>query len=248
MHVGDSERRLLLNGLEAVGVSADEAAVGRVLRHLELVAEWNEKINLTAIKDAPGMIIKHAVDSAVLLGVADVPTGATVADVGTGAGFPGITLKCLRPDIRLVLVDSLQKRCKFLEAACTELFGGGALSTGSVRVVWGRAEEVGVKPEFREKADVVCARAVADLRILAEYCMPLVRVGGQFWAMKGPDVTLEVSGASLAIRTLGGELGQVASVELPGGAGGRSLIQVRKVSHTPKQFPRKAGTPEKSPL
>jgi len=246
--MGEAQRVLLLDGLKAVGVAADAAAAEKVLRHLELVAEWNEKINLTAIKDAPGMIIKHAVDSAVLLGVAEVPRAAMVADVGTGAGFPGVILKCLRPDIRLVLIDSLQKRCRFLEAACTELFGESSFRDGSVKVVWGRAEEVGRKAEFREQAEIVCARAVADLRILIEYCLPLARVGGEFWAMKGPEVTEELAGAGRAIRTLGGELGRVAAVELPAGAGGRSLIQVRKVAHTPKDFPRKAGTPEKSPL
>jgi len=243
----DAVRTLLRTELVRVGAAPSEEQLSRILRHLELVALWNERVNLTAITEPSEMVVKHAIDSASLLAVAKVSCGTRVIDVGTGAGFPGVILKCLHPDVRLVLLESLGKRCKFLEEACTELFGSPGTSQGW-EVVWGRAEEFGQKAGYREAFDLVTARAVADMRVLSEYCLPYARVGGQFVAMKGPNAGGEVSGAEPAIAVLGGDVGEVKRIELPLEAGARTLVVVEKRRATPNAYPRKPGTPAKTPL
>lgn len=235
---------LLTEGLGALGLTADDEAKRRVLRHLALVSTWNEQVNLTAVTEPVEMIWKHAVDSATLLQVADLKTGARLIDVGTGAGFPGIVAKALRPDLQLTLLESLQKRCRFLEAVGVELFPGDP----GYSVFWSRAEDGGRSAEHRERYEVATARAVADLRVLAEYCLPFVKVGGQFVALKGPAGEAEAEAAAKAIETLGGKIIELRKLSLPGGAGERVLIVVQKERPTPKAYPRKAGTPAKSPL
>jgi len=238
---------LLRQGLRGFGLDCDEASIAAIVRHLKLVAEWNERVNLTAVTAEREMVLKHALDSASLLSVVPLEPGSRVLDVGTGAGFPGITLKCLVPGIDLVLLESLAKRCRFLEAAAAELLPVLGNPMG-LRVVWGRAEDVGQQEEFREKFDVVVARAVAELRVLSEYCLPFCRLGGEFVAMKGPSVREELGAARRAIEILGGEVVEVREIELPEGAGSRSLVRIRKGKKTPKTYPRKAGVPAKRPL
>lgn len=238
---------LLRQGLVGYGLQPEEVAVAAIVRHLELVAEWNESVNLTAVTAERDMVIKHALDSAAVLGVVPLHAGQRVLDVGTGAGFPGLTLKCLVPGIDLVLLESLAKRCRFLEAAAAELLAIVG-NPGGLRVVWGRAEDVGRQEEFRETFDVVVARAVAELRVLSEYCLPFCRVGGEFVALKGPAVHEELEAAARAIEILGGEVAELRQVHLPEGAGSRSLVRIRKVKQTPTAYPRKAGTPSKRPL
>ncbi|MBP2019496.1 16S rRNA (guanine527-N7)-methyltransferase [Symbiobacterium terraclitae] len=240
-------RELLIRGLAALGVSATPTAAEAVLRHLDLVRTWNERMNLTAITEEREMIVKHALDSAAGLTVVKLGPGQRVLDVGTGAGFPGVVWKCLVPEIDLVLLESLQKRCRFLEEVGEEVVRllGGA---GSYRVVWGRAEDQGRVPEHRERYDVVTARAVAELRVLAEYCLPFVRVGGVFLAMKGPGLSAELGAAQNAVARLGGEVAEVRELELPEGGLRRSLVLIRKAAPTPKPYPRKAGVPAKNPL
>jgi len=240
-------RELLMRGLAALGVDAAPAAAEAVLRHLDLVRTWNERMNLTAITDEREMIVKHALDSAAGLTVLQLGPGQRVLDVGTGAGFPGVVWKCLVPEIDLVLLESLQKRCRFLEEVGESVvrpMGG----PGSYQVVWGRAEDQGRVAAHRERYDVVTARAVAELRVLAEYCLPFVRVGGAFLALKGPALGAELSAARGAIAKLGGEVAEVRELALPEGGLQRSLVLVRKVAPTPKLYPRKAGVPAKSPL
>lgn len=237
-------RALLTDGLESLGLKADDAAQGRVLRHLELVSTWNEQVNLTAVTDPQEMIWKHAVDSATLLTAVTPPEGASLIDVGTGAGFPGVIAKALRPDLQLSLLESLQKRCRFLEAVGDELFP----ADGGYRVIWSRAEDGGQDVSLRERFDVVTARAVADLRVLAEYCLPFARVGGQFVALKGPTGDAEVEAAAKAIHTLGGRVVDLKRLSLPGAAGERVLVTIKKERGTPKGYPRKAGTPAKKPI
>lgn len=238
---------LLEQGLRKFGIGASSTQVKAILRHLELVAEWNERVNLTAVTAGREMVLKHALDSASVLSAVSVGPGTRVMDVGSGAGFPGLTLRCLVPGIRLVLLESLNKRCRFLEAASEELEKVLDLP-GEVQVLWGRAEEAGQRVEFREQFDLVVARAVAELRILSEYCLPFCRVGGEFLAMKGPFVDEELESAAEALKKLGGEVLEVRRVELPEGAGSHSLVRVRKVRATPKRFPRRAGMPAKHPL
>lgn len=240
-------RGLLEEGLKALGVAAEPRGVEAVLRHLELVRDWNERMNLTAITEPREMVIKHALDAASGMAAVGLGPGQQVIDVGTGAGFPGVVWKCLEPGIDLTLVESLQKRCRFLEEVGESVVGPLA-GRGGYRVVWGRAEDVGRQPEHRERYDVVTARAVAELRVLAEYCLPFARVGGRFLAMKGPAVGDEIRAAEAAIAKLGGELEEVRELDLPEGGGRRSLVLIRKVKPTPAAYPRRAGVPAKSPL
>ncbi len=240
-------RGLLEEGLASLGVEAEPGGVEAVLLHLDLVREWNERMNLTAITDPREMVIKHALDAASGLAVAGVEPGQRVIDVGTGAGFPGVVWKCLRPGIDLTLLESLQKRCRFLEEVGQAVIGPLAGGEG-YQVVWGRAEDVGRNPAHRERYDLVTARAVAELRVLAEYCLPLARVGGRFLAMKGPSVGEEILAAEAAVEKLGGRLEEVRELELPDGGGRRSLVLIRKERPTPKAYPRRAGVPAKSPL
>lgn len=235
---------LLTEGLGMLGLQADEAAQGRILRHLELVSTWNEQVNLTAVTDPHEMIWKHAVDSATLLTAVQPAQGARLIDVGTGAGFPGVVAKALRPDLQLVLLESLQKRCRFLEAVGEELFA----SDQGFRVFWSRAEDGGQDRAHREQYDLVTARAVADLRVLSEYCLPFAKVGGLFVALKGPTGDAEVEAATKAIQTLGGRVTDLKRLSLPGGAGERVLVTIKKEQSTPKAYPRKAGTPTKKPI
>lgn len=243
-----ANRELLSGGLRGFRLAPSEAAVAGIVRHLSMVAEWNERVNLTALTDERDMVLKHAVDSASVLTVIGLEPGARVLDVGTGAGFPGVTLKCLFPQIELVLLESLQKRCRFLEAVGEEALGPLMGGKKGYEVVWGRAEELGQRDGFRERFDIVLARAVAELRVLAEYCLPFCRIGGAFVALKGPSVGDEIQAAQTAIERLGGEVVEVKRIELPEDAGGRTLVRIKKIGRTPKGFPRKAGTPSKSPL
>lgn len=238
---------LLKSGLTAFGASGSDEQVQRVGKHLAMVADWNQRINLTAIKGERDMVLKHAVDSASALSMVELQPGLRVLDVGTGAGFPGVTMKCLESGIELSLLESLQKRCKFLEAVGEEIFPDQA-TRGIYQVVWGRAEEKGHDPAMREQFDLVVARAVAELRILAEYCLPFCKVGGHFLALKGPAAGEELERGAKAIATLGGELVEAREIQLPEDAGLRTLIKIAKRKATPKTYPRKPGTPEKNPL
>ena len=178
----------------------------------------------------------------VLLSLTTLFPGAKVIDVGAGAGFPGIPLAIIRPDLKFTLVDSLRKRTVFLSELTENL------SLNNVEVVWGRAEDIGQNTECREKHDTVIARAVAPLNVLAELCLPLIRIGGTFFAMKGPKAEAEVSLAEKAIAILGGKVVSFDSVLLPLIEDSRSLVTISKISSTPRTFPRKAGVPERQPL
>ncbi len=245
----ESANRALLEGAaRTFGGTLEERSVAGIARHLAMVADWNERVNLTAITQEREMVLRHAVDSASALTAISLSPGMRVLDVGTGAGFPGVTLKCIVPEIDLVLLESLQKRCRFLEAVKTEVVEEVLGVTEGYEVLWGRAEDLGQKPEYRERFDLVCARAVAELRVLAEFCLPFCRVGGEFLAMKGPTGVEEVEASRRAIELLGGAVTEVKTLRLPEDAGERTLIRIGKVKATPKAYPRKAGTPSKSPL
>lgn len=215
-----------------------EKETGRLHEYMELLALWNEKINLTAITDDGGVIIKHFQDSLTVLPF--IPENAPVIDVGTGAGFPGMPLAVARGDIHVTLLDSLNKRTRFLEHVKDKL------SLGNVRVVCDRAEDAGRDAELRERFGVAVSRAVAPLVVLSEYCLPFVKVGGVFVAMKGGDVLTEAEEAEYAIRELGGMVKSVNSFELAGNK--RTIIEIAKAAQTPEKYPRRAGMPAKKPL
>lgn len=216
----------------------DEVAVKRLERYAELLVEWNEKINLTAIVDPQGIAIKHFLDCLYIFKYVDIPHGASVIDIGTGAGFPGVVMKIARPDIKLTLMDSLQKRINFLDTVCDDL--GLEVTT-----VHSRAEDI--KPQMREGYDFAVARAVANMRVLSEYCIPFVKVNGSFIAMKGASAAEEMKEAEKAIKTLGGEIKAFDRFDLLD-VGERGIINVKKISQTLTKYPRNAGKISKQPL
>lgn len=207
----------------------------------ELLA-WNEKFNLTAIRDVDGIRSKHFLDSLSCSLVWKETSPRRLVDVGTGAGFPGLVLKILYPAMKLTLVESVGKKANF----CAHMLE--TLELDGVEVLTARAEDVGRMPAHREKYDWAVARAVAAMPVLAEYLLPLVRVGGGMLAQKGEGGPAEVVAAEKALRLLGGRMRQLIKVELPGVADERFLVVIDKVAATPPIYPRKAGAPAKKPL
>lgn len=207
----------------------------------ELVA-WNEKINLTAIRDPEGIRVKHFLDSLTCLKAYPDLRAQKVIDVGTGAGFPGIPLKILFPDLRLTLVESIGKKAAF----CRHIVA--TLGLRDVNIETSRAEELGQSPAHREHYDLALARAVASLPVLVEYLLPLLRLGGTMVAQKGETAPLEAHQAEAALKICGGRLNQLIPVTLPGVSGDRYLVSITKVAATPKNFPRSTGIPQKKPL
>ena len=216
-----------------------EEQYAQLERYAELLVEWNGKMNLTAITDPEGIAVKHFLDCLAYLKRAKLPKGARVADVGTGAGFPGVVLKIARPDIELVLIDSLQKRLNFLSEVLSEI---GLEAT----LVHARAEDAGHDKSLRESFDFVTARAVANLAVLSEYCLPLVKVGGVFAPMKTAEVAEEIEGAKAASKILGGEIKAPEIYEIP--AGGRSVVFIEKKAATPAKYPRQRVKISEKPL
>ena len=228
-------------GAAGLGLEVTSVAAQRLERYAKLLLEWNERMNLTAITEPVEVAVKHFVDSLSLLWVLDEGV-ESVADVGTGAGFPGLVVAIARPDLRVTLIDALGKRLTFLGAVID------ALGIGNATLLHARAEEAGRRADLREGFDVVTARAVAHLATLAEYCLPLARVGGEFVAMKARAVDEEVAIAGPAIATLGGEVTTVLRFALPGGREERVLVRVSKLRPTPEAYPRRAGVPERRPI
>lgn len=209
-------------------------------RYAQLLVEWNEKINLTAITEPKEIVTKHFVDSLLLTKAVDLAEGVSLIDVGTGAGFPSVPVKILRPDLDLNLLDSLNKRLVFLQELCTDL---GL----QAKYIHARAEDGGKDKKYREKFDFACARAVASLRNLSEYCLPFIKIGGAFVALKGPDWKEELAEAKNAIGTMGGKVEAVQEFTLPDESR-RAILLIRKNSQTPPQFPRTAAKMTKKPI
>lgn len=231
-------RELLAGGLAGLGL--DPAAAPQLEHYAQALLEQNKVMNLTAITDPTEVAQKHMLDCAALLGAAELG-GKRVIDVGTGAGFPGLVLKLCRPDIDLTLFDSLQKRVDWLARLSARLGVDAAC-------VHGRAEEFGRLPDWREQFDVATARAVADLRMLTELCLPFVRVGGIFLAMKAEDCQAEVDAAGRAVSLLGGRLLPAYSYTIPGTGVTRKVIRIQKTAPTPERYPRRFAKLQKQPL
>ena len=231
---------MLKTGLNKIGLEVNDNQLKQFEIYYELLCEWNEKINLTAITQKEEVYLKHFIDSAVCLSHQNV-TGKVI-DVGTGAGFPGLVLKILKPEIKLTLLDSLNKRIEFLKNV------GQAIGFSDIEYIHSRAEDAGRDKKFREQFDFAVARAVANLSTLSEYCLPFVKVGGSFLSMKGPDASEEVQCAMSAINKLGGEVVEHKIYNLPDSDINHSVISIKKLRQTPSAYPRKAGKPSKEPL
>lgn len=227
----------LQKGLAAFGITPTAALCTQFAAYERLLLAWNEKMNLTAITDHAEIVHKHFVDSISCQSL--IPEGASVADVGTGAGFPGLPLKIVRPDLQVTLIDALLKRLTFLDAVVEEL------GLTAVHTVHMRAEDAG-HSEHREQYDAVCARAVAALPVLCEYCLPLVKKGGVFLAMKGTEGAAEAESAKNAIKILGGEISEIRDVSWREMS--HTVVVIQKTGQTPTKYPRKAGKPQKSPI
>lgn len=232
----------LAQGAEELGVPLDARALDAFAVYMEELALWNQRFNLTAIADLDEILVKHFLDSLSCATVVDLRAARSLIDVGTGAGFPGLALKIAFPHLRVVLLDALAKRLRFLDRLADRLGLEG------VETVHARAEDMGRAPEWREQFDVVTARAVARLVTLCEYCLPFATVGGIFVAQKGPEVEEEQSQASRAIQTLGGGPPSLRTLTLPGSDVRRSLITIPKAGATPIVYPRRPGSARKHPL
>ena len=208
--------------------------------YMNLLLEWNEKINLTAITEEDDIILKHFVDSLTISEYID--EGKEVVDVGTGAGFPGVPLKIARKDVKVTLVDSLNKRIKFLDDVIEKL------KLEEIHTLHFRAEEFGQNKKYRESFDIATSRAVANLSTLVEYLLPLVKVGGICICMKGSEIKEELENSKRAIEILGGKIEKQVEFTLPETDIKRNIIIVRKIKTTPSKYPRKAGTPVKEPI
>ena len=229
----------MLEEILGAALDLDETALRRFRRYYELLTEWNKVMNLTSIEGEENTARLHFLDCAALKQLVDL-RGKRVIDVGTGAGFPGLVLKILCPEMELTLLDSLDKRVRFLSTVCDEL------GFSEVRCLHARAEEA--PPELRESFDLACSRAVARLNLLSELCLPFVKQGGLFAAMKGPEVTGELREAEKGIRLLGGETERVAEYPVPGTELRHNAVLIRKIAPTPKKYPRKWGQMKKQPL
>lgn len=226
---------------EKSNIELTDIEVQKFQRYYELLIEWNQKMNLTALVEPEDVALKHFCDSILLLKYVDIPHGSSVIDVGTGAGFPSIPIKIVRPDIKLCLLDSLNKRLVFLGEVVKEL------GLDNVEIVHSRAEDGAKTTKLREKFDFATSRAVAQLNVLSEYCLPYVKVGGSFVAMKGKYSETEIDSSKSAIKQLCGKISKVDTYNLVD-TSERTIINVKKISTTDKKYPRTSAKIKAKPL
>lgn len=225
---------------EEINIKFNKKQIKQFYQYMNLLIEWNEKINLTAIIEPKEIILKHFIDSLTISKY--IKDKDTLVDIGTGAGFPGIPIKIYRPDIKIVLVDSLNKRINFLNEVIKDL------NLDNIETIHSRVEEFGKNKEYRESFDVVTARAVANLTVLSEYLIPLCKIGGKCICMKGSDILEEYGESKKAIQTLGGNIKSIDKFTLPKSDINRNIIIIEKKNITPSRYPRKPGIPSKEPL
>lgn len=231
---------LIKNGSQQLNIPLDDTQVNQLTEYARLLVEWNEKMNLTAITDNEGIATKHFLDSLTAINTGFVK--GKVIDVGTGAGFPGLVLKIARPEIELTLLDSLNKRINFLKEV------GGRLGLDGVEYIHARAEDGGKNRACRGQFDTVVSRAVANLTVLSEWCIPFLRRGGYFLALKGPLADAELKDARRAISILGGKVEDVFEADIPFTDLRHKIIIIKKVGQTPMKYPRKSGIATKIPI
>ncbi|MDR5658904.1 16S rRNA (guanine(527)-N(7))-methyltransferase RsmG [Serpentinicella sp. ANB-PHB4] len=229
-------------GSLALGYELNEEQTKQFIIYKDLLLEWNQKMNLTAIEDEHEIGVKHFLDSISCIKSEILKPKGKIIDVGTGAGFPGIPIKILFPDIDLTLLDSLNKRINFLKEV------GNQTGLDNVEYIHGRAEEYGTNKNYREQFDYAVARAVAPLNILAEYCLPFVKVGGYFICQKGKQLDQELNAGEKAVKILGGKIEKQIDIPLPFSDIVHNLLVIKKINNTSTKFPRKAGKPSKDPI
>lgn len=218
----------------------NEKQLEQFYKYMNLLIEWNKNINLTAIVEPEEIILKHFIDSLTINKY--IKKCASFVDIGTGAGFPGVPIKIYRPDVEVVLVDSLNKRINFLNEVIKKL------ELEDIETIHNRVEEFGKNKKYREKYDVVTARAVANLSVLSEYLIPLAKINGKAICMKGNNIKEEYNDSKRAIEILGGKITKIDEFKLPCSDIMRNVIIIDKIRNTPKEYPRKPGTPTKEPI
>lgn len=235
-------KKLLSDGIKKIGLEANENQIEKFMEYYEMLIEKNKVMNLTAITELDEVVVKHFLDSVLSARVINMNEYDSLIDVGTGAGFPGIPLKIMFPHLKVVLLDSLNKRLNFLNEVIDEL------ELENIYTIHGRAEDIGRNVEYREHFDLCVSRAVANLSTLSEYCIPFIKKNGMFVSYKSEHSDEETVNAENAIKKLGGKITNTQIVELPNSDMNRSFVCISKENNTPKAYPRKAGVPSKKPL
>ncbi len=233
---------MLNEACQSMGLSFEEEKYNKFIKYKELIQEWNQKINLTAITDDEEIIKKHFIDSIKVFNCDYVKNAKSIIDIGTGGGFPGIPMKIVKEDSKMVLLDSLNKRINFLNEVINDL------NLSNIKTIHGRAEDFAQTVEYRQRFDLAVSRAVANLTVLLEFCLPYVKVGGYFVALKGPAIEDEIKAAEVALKVLGGKIEEIIEVDIEDSDLKHNLLVVKKVKDTPKKYPRKAGMVTKNPI
>lgn len=228
--------------MEEIHIQLNDHQLEQFIRYYKILVEWNKVMNLTGITEYEEVVIKHFVDSLSIANIMDMSRVRRVIDVGTGAGFPGIPLKITFPHLDIVLLDSLNKRIRFLNSVIDEL------GLVEIETIHGRAEDYARKEEYREKFDLCVSRAVANLSTLAEYCIPFVEKQGVFISYKSGNIDEEILESKKAIQVLGGNVEKIIKFQLSGTDINRSFVKVRKIKDTSRKYPRKSGVPVKEPI
>lgn len=233
--------KLLTEAFEQAGFTLNDKQKNQLITYYQLLIQWNQRINLTAIEEEQDVVYKHFLDSALFFKASGKVDHLSLLDVGTGAGFPGVVLKIMAPTLSVCLLDSLNKRVDFLQKLTA------TLQLEDISAIHGRAEEWGHKATYRQQFDLVTARAVARLSVLNELCLPFIKVGGRFIALKGPELNNELADAERGIALLGAQITDIIEWELAD-TFKRNIIVMTKTANTPQKYPRRAGTPQKTPL
>ena len=231
---------ILKEQAEKIQINLNDEQISRFHTYMNMLLEWNEKMNLTAITEPKEIILKHFIDSLTINKYID--QNVNIIDIGTGAGFPGIPIKIIRDDLDITLMDSLNKRINFLNQVIEKN------NLKEIKTIHARAEELARNKQFREKFSIATSRAVAPLNVLLEYMLPFVKVGGYCVCMKGSNIDDEIKNAEKALKVLNGKIEKIETFYLPESEFGRNIILVKKIGNIPAKFPRKAGTPSKEPL
>lgn len=237
----NKEQRLIEN-MKMISVELTDKQVSQFIKFYEMLVEWNKVMNLTGITEYDEVVMKHFVDSLSIVKVNGFDNVTSIIDVGTGAGFPGIPLKIVFPEIKITLLDSLNKRIRFLNSVIDEL------ELENIETIHGRAEDFSKKEDYREQYDLCVSRAVANLATLSEYCLPYVKEDGYFLPYKSGDIKEEAANSKKAVKILGGSIEDIISFEIPDTDMARTILKIHKTKATPKRFPRKAGLPTKEPI